>query len=454
MKLDSLTAISPIDGRYRNKLEDLGLYLSELALIKYRVKIEALYLIELAKIGIIRRLGKKEKDFLVLLFENFKLVDAQRVKKIEKEINHDVKAVEYFIKQKISKTSLKDIKEFVHFALTSEDITNLAYSLMIKDFLQDIYFPTLKTLIKQISKLAGKYKNIAMLSRTHGQPASPTTMGKEWAVFAYRLKNQIKSFPKITGKLNGAVGNYNAHLIAFPKINWLKFSQKFIKNLGLEPSSITTQIENHDCRAEVFQTMVRVNNILIDLDQDIWIYISFDYLKQKTLEKEVGSSTMPHKINPIDFENSEGNLGVANSILNHLANKLPISRLQRDLSDSTACRNIGIGFAHTLLAFKNSLKGLSKIEINKRVIAQDLKNHSEVIAEAIQIILRREGAEMPYEKLKKLTRGKKVGLKDFHQFIDGLKISDKVKEELKKIRPDNYIGLAKRLTSLNCETKT
>ncbi len=448
MTLKPLTAVSPIDGRYREKLKELSSYFSEFALIKYRVKIEALYLIKLAEVKVIRRLNKKEKDLLISLFGKFKLRDSQEVKRIEKTINHDVKAVEYFIKEKLSRISLTDIKEFAHFALTSEDINNLAYSLMIRDCLKKIYFPTLNTLIKQISQLARKYKNVAMLSRTHGQPASPTTMGKELAVFVHRLKNQIKSLPKLTGKLNGAVGNYNAHLAAFPKIDWIKFSQNFIKSLGLKSNLITTQIENHDCWAQLFQAVVRINNILIDFNRDLWTYISLDYLKQKGVKKEVGSSTMPHKINPIDFENSEGNLGIANSLLNHLANKLPISRLQRDLSDSTVSRNIGLAFSHSLLAFKNSLKGLKKIEINQKVISQDLKNHPEVIAEAIQTILRKEGIEMPYEALKKLTRDKKLTLHDFYQFIDRLKVSLKVKKELKKIKPENYLGLAEKLTEL------
>ncbi len=446
MDFKPLTAISPIDGRYRKNLEELSDYFSEYALIKYRVKIEALYLIELAKIKAIRKLKAKEKKLLISIYEDFTIRDAGKVKAIEKKINHDLKSVEYLIKEKIAKTTLKDLTEFVHFGLTTWDVNNIAFSLMIQDCLLQQYFPTLGTLIKQISSLAKKYKNISMLSRTHGQPASPTTLGKEFAVFVSRLNKQIKTFPQLTGKLNGAVGNYNAHLIAFPKINWIKFSQNFIKSLGLKPNLITTQIENYDTLAETFQVMTRINNILIGLDRDMWTYISFDYLKQKLKEDEVGSSTMPHKVNPIDFENSEGNLGVANSLLNHLANKLTISRLQRDLSDSTVTRTHGVAFGHSILAFKNTLKGLSKIEANKGVVKADLENHPEVIAEAMQIILRREGVKMPYEALKKLTRGKKVTLAQLHQFIDNLKVSLKVKKELKKIKPENYIGLAERLT--------
>jgi len=452
MKLNLLTAISPIDGRYREKTEELDLYFSEFGLIRYRVKIEVLYLIELAKVGVVRKLTKQEKDFLISIFGKFGLDDAQRVKTIEKEINHDVKAVEYFVKEKINKTSLKDLSEFVHFGLTSEDITNLAYSLIIRDCLQEVYLPTLGLLIKKMSQLAHQHKSVAILARTHGQPASPTTMGKEIAVFVHRLKNQLKSLPQLTGKLNGAVGNYNAHLIAFPRINWLKFSKDFVKSLGLKPNLVTTQIENHDVWAQLFQGMIRINNILIDFDQDIWTYISLDYLKQKSLKKEVGSSTMPHKINPIDFENSEGNLGMANSLLSHLANKLPISRLQRDLSDSTVCRNIGVAFGHALLGFKSTSKGLGKVEVNQKVISQDLENHPEVIAEAIQVILRREGVKMPYEALKKLTRGKKITLSHLHQFIDQMEISDKIKKELKKITPENYIGLAEELTKIAAKT--
>lgn len=453
MTFNSLTAVSPIDGRYREKLKDLSSYFSELALINYRVKIEALYLIELAKIGVARKLKKKERDFLASLFKKFALQDAQKVKEIEKVTNHDVKAIEYFIKEKIKNTSLADLQEYIHFALTSEDVNNLAYSLMIKECLQEVYLPCLHKLIKQISLLASRYKKVAMLAHTHGQPASPTTLGKELSVFVHRLKTQVRLFPRLTGKLNGAVGNYNAHTIAFPKIDWLKISQNFINSLGLQPNLITTQIENHDTWAQLFQTMVRINNILIDFNQDLWTYISLDYLKQKTVKGEVGSSTMPHKINPIDFENSEGNLGVANSLLNHLAQKLPISRLQRDLSDSTVCRNIGVALAHSLLAFKSTQKGLEKIEVNQKIINQNLQNHPEVLAEAIQVILRREGLKMPYESLKKLTRGKRVTLNRFHRFIDSLKISAKIKRELKKIRPENYLGLAEELTTRVIKTK-
>jgi len=448
MELNSLFAISPIDGRYRKQTEELSQYFSESALIKYRLKIEILYLTELSRIKIIRKLKPKEKQYLTELYTDFKLRDAQKVKQIEKEIKHDVKAVEYFIKQRLEKTSLKDLKEFVHFALTSEDINNLAYGLMIKDALLKECFPALDSLIKKISQLAKKYKDVAMLAHTHGQPASPTTVGKELAIFAYRLKNQLKTFPELTGKLNGAVGNYNAHVVAYPQKNWVKFSQKFIKKLGLKPNLLTTQIENHDCLAELFHAMIRINNIILDLNHDFWTYISLDYLKQRVVKKEIGSSTMPHKINPINFENSEGNLGIANSLLNHLANKLPISRMQRDLSDSTATRNIGIAMASSILAFKSSIAGLNKITLNRSVITADLEKHPEILAEAIQIILRREKVVMPYEALKELVRGSKITLSQLHRFIDNLKVANKVKEELKNITVENYTGLATKLTRL------
>ena len=448
MILNSLTAISPIDGRYRKQTEELSQYFSEFALIKYRLKIEILYLIELSRIKIIRKLKLKEKQYLVDLYTDFKLRDAQKVKKIESEIKHDVKAVEYFIKQKLEKTSLKDLKEFTHFALTSEDTNNLAYGLMIKDALRKVYFPALNSLTKKICQLAKKNKDVAMLAHTHGQPASPTTLGKELAVFCYRLHNQIKAIPQLKGKLNGAVGNYNAHVVAYPQKNWVKFSKKFIKKLGLKPNLLTTQIENHDCLAELFHAMIRINNIILDLNRDFWIYISMDYLKQKVIKGEVGSSTMPHKVNPINFENSEGNLGIANNLLNHLANKLLISRLQRDLSDSTACRNIGAAFAYCLLSFQNTLKGLNKIKANQKIIAQNLENHPEILAEAIQIILRREKIVMPYEALKELVRGRKITMIKLHNFIDKLKVSSQVKKELKQITVKVYTGYATILTKL------
>lgn len=448
MKLDQLTATSPLDGRYRKKVEALSEYFSEWALMRYRVRVEALYLIALAEVEVVRRINSREKKLLINLFDQFDKKDAQRIKSIEKKINHDVKAVEYFVKTKLTGTSLEDIKEFVHFALTSEDVNNLAYSLMIKDCLRQVYLPQLDALIKAISDLVKIYKSVAMLGRTHGQPASPTTLGKELAVFSHRLNAQVKTLPQLTGKLNGAVGNYNAHQIAFPQVNWLKFSRRFIGSLGLEVNLVTTQIESHDTWAQTFHSLVRINNIILDFNRDLWQYISLNYLVQKTVKTEVGSSTMPHKVNPIDFENSEGNLGIANSLLNHLANKLSISRLQRDLSDSTVSRNIGVALSHSFLALGSTIKGLSKVTVNEPVISQDLSDHPEVVTEAIQVILRREGMRLPFEQLKQLTRGKKISLREIYQFVDSLKLPTKLKRELKKVRPKNYLGLASKLTEL------
>jgi adenylosuccinate lyase len=442
MKLNKLTAICPLDGRYRKEVRELEEYFSEQALIKYRLKIEVLYLIKLAEVGVMRQLKLREKKALKSLFENFNLAGAKRVKRIERRIKHDVKAVEYFIKEKLSRTSLKDIKEMVHWGLTSEDINNLAYSLMMTEALKMVYLPDLKKLIKEMKQLVKKHQKVVMLARTHGQPASPTTLGKEINVFVYRLDKQIKLLPQLSGKLNGAVGNYNAHVVGFSKVDWLKFSKDFIKDLGLKPSLVTTQVEGGDSWAELFQLMMRINNILKDFNQDMWLYISQGYLKQKINKKEVGSSTMPHKVNPIDFENSEGNLELAQGILGVLSNQLTVSRLQRDLSSSTISRNIGLGFSYSLLAIRSSLKGVKKIEVDKQVIKEDLEKHPEVITEGIQTILRREGMDVPYEELKKLTRGKRVTLKGIHEFIDKLKVSQKVKNELKQITPENYIGLA------------
>ena len=362
------------------------------------------------------------------------------------KINHDVKAVEYFLKDKLEHTSLKDIVNFIHFGLTSEDVNNLAYSLIITDFLEEVYKPKINKIIEYASKKTIEYKNLPMLSRTHGQPATPTTLGKELAVFVYRLKKQLTSFSwRLSGKLAGASGNFNSFYASYPKVNWLEFSQKFIKSLKLEPWLVVTQIEPHDRFCELFGVCQRINNILLDFVRDIWLYISFDYFSQKTVEREIGSSTMPHKINPIDFENAEGNLGLANALFGYFIEKLPISRLQRDLSDSTIQRSIGSGFGYTIIAFESILKGLGKIEANKTKITEDLANHPEILAEAYQTILRRENVEFPYEKLKQLTRGKKVTLKDLHSFIDNINVSVKVKQELKALSPQNYLGLASRL---------
>ena len=443
----SLTNISPIDGRYYSKTKILSKYFSEYTLIKYRIKIEVLYLIELSKIKVIRSIKLKEKTILNDLWKKFSIVDAKKVKEIEKQINHDVKAIEYYIIEKISQTSLKDLNSFVHFGITSEDTNNLAYVLMIKDSLDSVYFPKLNRFCKVINSLAIKHKSAAMISRTHGQPASPTTMGKELAVFVYRIKKQKKTFPKkLSGKLAGAVGNFNAHVAAYPKIDWIKFSNKFAKSLGLEPWLIVTQIEPHDRWAELFHSMVRINNIFLDFCQDIWFYIALDYLAQIPKKEEVGSSTMPHKINPIDFENAEGNLGVANALLNHFAEKLSISRLQRDLSDSTVMRNIGVSFTHILIAFGSLEKGLTKISLNEKKLKADLNGNLQILAEPIQTILRRENYPEAYEELKQLTRGKKITQKKLKLFIDKLKLSAKVKQELKTLKVEKYTGLAEKLT--------
>ncbi len=448
MRLQALTAVSPIDGRYRRKVEGLADYFSEYALIKYRVKVEVLYFIALSDSGIIRKLTTSEKKFLKSLVTQFSIKEARRVKVIEGRINHDVKSVEYFIKEHFEKNSLTDLKEFVHFALTSEDVTNLAYSLMITDFINAEFLPALDVLISELSEIAQKFSDTPMLSRTHGQPASTTTIGKEFSIFVYRIKSQMKTIPTLTGKLNGAVGNYNAHVAAYPDTDWIAFSKDFIKSLRLRPNLITTQIESHDTFAELFHAIIRINNIVLDFDRDIWTYISQEYIKQKPKKGEVGSSTMPHKVNPIDFENSEGNLGIANSIFSHLADKLTISRLQRDLSDSTVQRSIGTAFAHSMISYQSTLKGLNKIEFNTKAISKDLGSHPELLAEAIQVILRREGAELPYESLKKLTRGKSVSLKDLHNFIKSLEIPEDVKEELMNLTPENYTGIAGKLSKL------
>jgi adenylosuccinate lyase len=448
MKLDALTAISPIDGRNRKLLSPLCEYFSEFALIKYRVHVEILYLIELSKIGVVRRFKLKEINFLQTLVEKFDITDANRVKKIEQATNHDVKSVEYWIKEKLAQTTLKDVTEFVHFCLTSADINNLAYSLMITGALKNEYLLVLERLLLKLNNLSKKYKAVPMLARTHGQPASPTTMGKELVVFYHRLQTQIKLLPTLTGKLNGAVGNYNAHQLAFPQINWISFSKKFVKSLGLKPVLHTTQIESHDTLAQLFNVMTRINNILLDLDRDVWSYISLGYFKQKTKIGEVGSSTMPHKVNPINFESSEGNLGLANALFNHMANKLPISRFQRDLSDSTVMRNVGVALGHSILAIDSTYKGLGKLEINKPALVADLNDRPELLGEAIQVVLKREGVAMPYETLKQLTRGKKVSLDDLHVFIDKLEITKKVKLELKQLLPTTYLGLASKLVNL------
>jgi len=448
-------AINPLDGRYFEKTRLLAPYFSEEALMKYRVLVEAEYLIVLSssrKTGL-RRFTPKEVKIIRNLYEQFNLVSYKEIKKIEKVTNHDVKAVEYYIKEKLLKTSLKDSIEWIHFSLTSEDTNNIAYALILSNGIEYVILPTISKIVTELNVLAKKYKNLPMLARTHGQPASPTTFGKEMRVFAYRLERGLNHLlgQSILVKLNGATGNYNAHVVAYPKVDWQKFSKDFINDLSkklkfkLELNPFTTQIEPHDSYVELFDRFKRMNNMLIDLNQDMWRYISDNWITQKPKAGEVGSSTMPHKINPIDFENSEGNLGLANAMFEFFARKLPISRLQRDLSDSTVERNFGVAFGYSYLAYISLLNGLGKISVNEKKIKEDLNNHPEIITEAIQTILRREGEKMPYEKLKELTRGKQVTLADIHKFIDTLEVNEKIKKELKRITPENYTGLASKL---------
>ncbi|OGE87901.1 MAG: adenylosuccinate lyase [Candidatus Doudnabacteria bacterium RIFCSPLOWO2_02_FULL_49_13] len=460
-----LNSISPLDGRYEKYTKDLAPYFSESASMKYKVLMECEYLIALSEtrgVGM-RKLSAKEKKLLRNLYENFSIKDAQIISDIElkgyKEIkatNHDFKAMEYFIKEKLGKTSLKDILEFTHFGLTTWDATHTAYTLMIGESMREVYLPALEEIAKKIGKLAKDNKNIPMLARTHGQPASPTTFGKEFKIFEERLSRQIGQIKNhvLLAKLNGATGNYNALHAAYPRIDWVNFSKKFIKGIAqfrkvkMEINLFTTQIEPYDSFVELFDMLRRINFILIGFNQDVWRYISDDWIAQQSVAGEVGSSTMPHKINPWFLENSEGNLGTANALFEFFARKLPISRLQRDLSDSTVLRSIGTAFGHSLIGFKYLNNQLARIVVNKTKMREDLNKHPEVIAEAIQTILRREGKRMPYEKLKELTRGKTLVLKDIYKFIDQLDIKPKIKAELKKITPENYLGLAERLAQL------
>jgi adenylosuccinate lyase len=443
MELTALTAISATDGRYRKQVQHLDEYFSEFALMKYRVLVEIEYLQFLAEKGFVKLPGKAVKQ-LKKLSENFGLEDAQEIKQIEYSTNHDVKAVEYFIKNELDKCGAKEVKEWVHFGLTSQDINNTAIPLSWKHAIEYEYLPGLLNLNTQLKLLAKEWKDIPMLAHTHGQPASPTRLGKEIMVFAERIENQIEQFINIpfSAKFGGATGNFNAHHVAFPKTDWIKLANDFVNNtLGLSRLQFTTQIEHYDNLAAHFDCMKRINTILIDFCRDTWTYISMDYFKQKVLKNEVGSSAMPHKVNPIDFENAEGNLGLANAIFEHLAGKLPISRLQRDLTDSTVLRNIGLPFAHTIIAFKSIEKGLQKLIINDAKIYADLENNWAVVAEAIQTILRRENYPNPYEALKNLTRGNsKIDKKAIHAFIDTLDVAEKIKKELKSVTPSNYTG--------------
>lgn len=443
MELTTLTALSAIDGRYRKQVHHLDEYFSEYGLMKYRVLVEIEYLLFLSRKKFFRLSGKAVKH-LQKLTEDFGPEDAQEIKQIEFTTNHDVKAVEYFLKNELEKAGGKEAKEWVHFGLTSQDINNTAVPLSWKHAVEYEYLPALLNLNSELKLLATQWKDIPMLAHTHGQPASPTRLGKEIMVFVERIQNQVEQFIGIpfSGKFGGATGNFNAHHVAFPKTDWVKFGNEFLAHLGLGRQQYTTQIEHYDNLAAHFDAMKRINNILLDLCRDAWSYVSMEYFRQKTKKGEVGSSAMPHKVNPIDFENAEGNLGLANALFEHLSAKLPVSRLQRDLTDSTVLRNIGVPFAHTLIAFRSVEKGLGKLVINDERIYQDLEDNWAVVAEAIQTILRRENYPNPYEALKDLTRGKhKIDKKSIHQFIDGLKIKEEIKKELKKITPQNYTGI-------------
>ena len=444
MELSQLTAISPIDGRYRKQVQQLDEYFSEFALIKYRVIVEIDYFIFLADKKFFK-LPAKAKTFLLDLKDNFTEDDAKTIKEIEATTNHDVKAVEYFLKIQLDKASCSELKEWIHFGLTSQDINNTAIPLSWKNSMEYDYLPALINLMQHVQDLAVTWKNIPLLARTHGQPASPTKLGKEFMVFVERLHNQIALFLNIpyAAKFGGATGNFNAHHIAFPKRNWVELANEFVEDrLGLQRMQFTTQIEHYDYFAAHFDNLKRINNILIDMSRDIWTYISMDYFKQKTKKGEVGSSAMPHKVNPIDFENAEGNLGMANALLEHLSAKLPVSRLQRDLTDSTVLRNIGTPVAHMTIAIKSIEKGLGKLVLNEAKLKSDLENNWAVVAEAIQTILRRENYPNPYEALKDLTRGNNsIDKKSIHAFITKLKVSAAIKTELKKITPHNYTGI-------------
>ena len=449
MELDMLTAISPIDGRYREKTKELAGYFSEYALIRYRVRVEIEYFITLCELPL-----PQLQDFDHSLFEplrdiyrNFTEQDAQRVKDIEKVTNHDVKAVEYFIKEKISVLGgfATEAKEFIHFGLTSQDINNTSVPLSIKEALEQVYYPLVEELIEQLNDYAEQWKQVPMLAKTHGQPASPTRLGKEVMVYVYRLEEQLRGLKDtpITAKFGGATGNYNAHHVAYPQYDWREFGNKFVsEKLGLEREQWTTQISNYDWLGAIFDAMRRINTIIIDLDRDFWMYISMEYFKQKIKAGEVGSSAMPHKVNPIDFENSEGNLGMSNAILQFLAQKLPVSRLQRDLTDSTVLRNFGVPMGHAVIAIQSTLKGLRKLILNEEKLQQDLDNTWAVVAEAIQTILRREAYPNPYEALKALTRtNQKMTEETIHEFIQGLDVNNEIKEELMAITPSNYTGI-------------
>ncbi|RCS73407.1 adenylosuccinate lyase [Vibrio casei] len=455
MELSALTAVSPVDGRYGSKTIALREIFSEYGLLKYRTIVEIRWLQKLAATDAIAEVpafSAAANTFLDDLAANFSEEDANRIKTIESTTNHDVKAVEYFLKEKVeTMPELHAVSEFIHFACTSEDINNTSHALMLKEARDEVVLPAIRQIIDAIKGLAVEYRDIPLLSRTHGQPASPSTMGKEMANVAYRMERQYKQISnvEILAKINGAVGNYNAHISAYPELDWHKFSEEFItKSLGVDWNPYTTQIEPHDYIAELFDAIARFNTILIDFDRDIWGYIALGHFKQKTIAGEIGSSTMPHKVNPIDFENSEGNLGLANAIFGHLAQKLPISRWQRDLTDSTVLRNLGVGCGYALIAYSSVMRGISKLEVNRAALEAELDKNWEVLAEPVQTVMRRYGIEKPYEKLKELTRGKRVDGEGMRAFIDGLDIPEDEKARLKLMTPANYIGDAIKLTDL------
>ncbi len=447
MKLESLTAISPVDGRYRNKTSEFSFFFSEFGLIKYRVLVEVEYYLALNKLGlkgfeiVSPSYTQKIKD----IYLNFNIADAARVKEIEKTTNHDVKAVEYFIRERFDDIGIQSGREFIHFGLTSQDVNNTATPLSLKNALHEVYFPVFNDLHHKLEQLSDEWGSIPMLARTHGQPASPTRLGKEFRVFSERLSIQVKQLRALgfPAKFGGATGNFNAHHVAYPEQDWIAFADHFVNDiLGLQRSKVTTQIEHYDNLAAIFDNLSRINTILIDLSRDVWSYISIDYFRQKIKKGEIGSSAMPHKVNPIDFENAEGNLGMANAIFRHLSGKLPVSRLQRDLTDSTVLRNLGVPFGHTVIAFKSLIKGLDKLIVNEENIDNDLEKNWAVVAEAIQTILRRENYSNPYEELLKLTRTNKRMTKEIiHAFVDDLDVSDDVKDEIKRINPQNYTGI-------------
>lgn len=448
-----ITAISPIDGRYAAKVTELTECFSEYALLKNRVKVEVMWLIALCteeQVAECRTLSTEEEQSLRQIIDNFTPIEAEKIKKIEAVTNHDVKAVEYYLKEQLDGTSLADLSEFIHFACTSEDINNLSHALMLKDGLI-VLTGLQQEIITAIGKLAREFKAVPMLARTHGQTASPTTIGKELAVFTARLQKQSEKIAavELLGKLNGAVGHFNAHLSAYPQVDWIALTKRVIEDeLGIKQNLFTTQIEPHDYMAELFDALARWNTVLNDFNRDIWTYISMAYFGQKTIKGEIGSSTMPHKVNPIDFENSEGNCGLANAIFQHLSSKLPISRLQRDLTDSTVLRNMGVGFGYSMIAYKSTLKGLSKLKLNKQKLAADLDNAWEVMAEPIQTVMRKAGIEKPYEKLKELTRGQKIDRETIRTFVTGLELADADKQRLLDMSPADYTGMAAKIVDL------